>query len=98
MAIAGVRLLIYKSGNAPAARRGGIRDLARQGDDHEPLEHIVIRREGGIRAYLIVAEAPAGAPGSPADLRTASERQCPPQRSGFETDIAAAMAKARQSG
>jgi hypothetical protein len=45
LAIAGVRLLIYKSGNAPAASRGGIRDLAREGDDHrQPLWRVVIRR------------------------------------------------------
>jgi len=54
LAIAGVRLLIYRSGNAPAAGRGGIRDLARQGDDHrQPLWRVVI---GASVRYLIVAE------------------------------------------
>jgi len=48
LAITGVRLLIYRSGNAPAAGRGGIRDLARQGDDHrQPLWRVVIRRGNG---------------------------------------------------
>jgi hypothetical protein len=48
LAIAGVRLLIYRSGNAPAAGRGGVRGLARQGDDHrQPLRRVVIRRGRG---------------------------------------------------
>ena len=46
----GVRLLIYRPGNALAAGHGGIRGLARQGDDHrQPLWRVVIRRGRGIR-------------------------------------------------
>jgi hypothetical protein len=58
LAIAGVRLLIYGSGNAPAAGRGGIRDLvivAEAGD----LKQLRSRLSPTERLAVLLADTPA---------------------------------------
>lgn len=52
-------MLIYRSGNAPAAGRGGICDLARHGFDHRQLlwRVVIRRRKAASVRYLFVAVA-----------------------------------------
>jgi hypothetical protein len=81
LAIAGVRLLIYGSGNAPAAGRGGIRDLvivAEAGD----LKQLRSRLSPTERLAVLLADAGTGSAasgsisGNPFHRRLRKHRRC----------------------
>jgi hypothetical protein len=77
LAIAGVRLLIYGSGNAPAADRGGIRDLVIVAEADRDLKQLRSRLSPTGRLAVLLADTPADRPRRGREARRVPAQQRP---------------------